>query len=84
MLSYPVHVTPGSEQAVMLTFPDVPEAVVVGRCEGEAFQEAADVLEAILAAYVIEGRPIPEPSQVQGAPTVCTRRFSLIGYERGD
>lgn len=84
MLSYPVRVTPGSEQAVMLTFPDVPEAVVVGRCVGEAFQQAADVLEAILAAYVIEGRTIPKPSQAQGAPTVCTHRFSLVGCERGD
>ena len=84
MLSYPVHVTPGSEQAVMLTFPDVPEAVVVGRCEDEAFRGAPLVLEAILAAYVLEGRPIPPPSQVEGGPTVCTRRFSLVGLERGD
>lgn len=84
MLSYPVRVTPGSEEAVMLTFPDVPEAVVVGRCEGEAFEDAAQVLEAILTAYVIEGRPIPAPSEADGAPTVCTRRFSLVGFEPGD
>lgn len=84
MLAYPVHVTPGSEQAVMLTFPDVPEAVVVGRCEDEAFRGAPKVLEAILAAYVIEGRPIPAPSKTHGAPTVCTRRFSLVGVEAVD
>jgi antitoxin HicB len=81
MLRYPVHVTPASEEAVMLTFPDVPEAVVVGRCEHEAFDGAARILEAILAAYVVEGRPIPAPSEAEGAPTVCTRRFSLIGIE---
>ena len=84
MLSYPVHVTPGSEQAVMLTFPDVPEAVVVTRCADEAFRGAARILEGILAAYVVEGRPIPAPSDAGGAPTVCTRRFSLVGIEAGD
>jgi predicted RNase H-like HicB family nuclease len=84
MLNYPVHVTPGSEQAVMLTFPDVPEAVVVARCADEAFRGAARILEGILAAYVIEGRPIPAPSEADGAPTVGTRRFSLIGVEAID
>lgn len=84
MLSYPVRVTPGGEEAVMLTFPDVPEAVVVGRCEDEAFRGAPLVLEAILTAYVVEGRPIPAPSEPEGAPTVCTRRFSLIGAETLD
>jgi predicted RNase H-like HicB family nuclease len=81
MLSYPVHLTPGSEEAVMLTFPDVPEAVVVASCEDEAFRGAPYILEAILTAYVIEGRPIPAPSDARGAPTVCTQRFSLIGFE---
>jgi antitoxin HicB len=84
MLSYPVHIMPGGEQAVVLTFPDVPEAVVVGRTEDDAFRGAPRVLEAILAAYVIEGRPIPAPSRAENAPTVCTRRFSLVGIEASD
>ena len=84
MLEYPVHITPGGEEAVMLTFPDVPEAVVVGRCQDEAFRGAARVLEAILAAYVVEGRPIPAPSSAEGSPTVRTRLFSLNGVEIGD
>ena len=79
MLSYPVHVTPEGEEAVMLTFPDVPEAVVVGRCEDDAFRGAPRVLEAILATYVAVGRPIPAPSEPEGQPTVSTRKFSLIG-----
>jgi len=84
MLAYPVHVTPGIEQAVVLTFPDVPEAVVVGRTPDEAFRGAPRVLEAILAAYVVEGRPIPAPSRAEDAPTVSTSRFSLIGIEAVD
>jgi antitoxin HicB len=84
MLSYPVHVMPEGDQAVMLTFPDVPEAVVVGRSEDDAFRGAPRVLEAILAAYVVEGRPIPAPSHKDGAPTVCTKRFSLVGIEATD
>ena len=83
MLSYPVHVRPEGDQAVMLTFPDVPEAVVVGRSEDEAFRGAPKVLEAILTAYVVEGRPIPAPSRAPGAPTVCTRNFSVIGIDIG-
>lgn len=84
MLSYPVHVMPGDEQAVVITFPDVPEAVVVGRTQDDAFRGAPQVLEAILAAYVVEGRPIPAPSKAEDAPTVCTRRFSLIGMDPTD
>lgn len=84
MLSYPVLLTPGNAEAVMLTFPDVPEAVVVGRCADDAFQGAPRILEQILAAYVVEGRPIPAPSDADGAPTICTRRFSLVGIETGD
>lgn len=81
MLSYPVRVRPEGEQAVMLTFPDVPEAVVVGLSEDDALRGAPRVLEAILAAYVVEGRPIPAPSKLQGVPTVCTKRFSLVGMD---
>lgn len=84
MLEYPVKITPSGEEAVMLTFPDVPEAVVVGRCEDEAFRGATRVLEAILAAYVVEGRPIPVPSPANGSAKVRTRLFSLAGIEATD
>lgn len=79
MLRYPVQVTPEGDDAVMLTFPDVPEAVVVGRCEDDAFRGAPKVLEAILATYVVVGRPIPTPSEADGKPTVSTRKFTLVG-----
>jgi hypothetical protein len=56
----------------------------VARCADEAFRGAPRILEQILAAYVLEGRPIPAPSDADGAPTIGTRRFSLIGVEAID
>ncbi len=63
----------------MLTFHDVPEAVIVAAAEDDAFGRAVPVLETVLGGYVLEGRSIPTPSGVCGAPTVTTKRFSTVG-----
>jgi predicted RNase H-like HicB family nuclease len=76
MLSYPVKLNPEGERAVMLQFPDVPEAVVVGASEGDALRKAVPVLEVILAGYLDEGRSLPQPSRIAGARTVATDKFS--------
>jgi predicted RNase H-like HicB family nuclease len=76
MRTYPVRVVPEGEGAVMLLFPDVPEAVVVGRSEDDAFDRAVPVLEAVLTGYVDEGRPLPAASDICGAPTVSSARFA--------
>ena len=81
MLSYPARLLPTDEGAVMLTLPDVPEVVLVGRDEDEAFAQAPAVLDAVLAGYVLERRPIPTPSDICGAPSVETDRFSLVGMD---
>jgi predicted RNase H-like HicB family nuclease len=81
MLSYPVRLTPAGERMVMLTFHDLPEAVVVAADEEDAFARAGAALEAVLGGYVLEGRSLPAPSDVCGAPTVTTERFSLLGLE---
>lgn len=81
MLSYPARLTPTEEGTVMLTLPDVPEVVLVGRDEDDAFDQAPAMLEAVLAGYVLEQRPIPSPSDVCGAPRVETAKFSLIGLD---
>lgn len=80
MLSYPVRLIP-ERDGVMLTFPDIPEAVVSGGDEDEVFRKALPVLETVLGGYVLEGRAIPPPSDICAAPTVTTRRFSLVGLE---
>lgn len=79
MLAYPVRVTPVDKHLVMLTFHDVPEAVVVAADEDDAFGRAPAVLETVLGGYVLEGRSIPAPSDVCGAPVVTTQRFSTLG-----
>ena len=79
MLSYPVRLAPEKEDAVKLTFPDVPEVEVVGPSEEDVFTRANAELEAALAAYVVEGRPIPTPSDICGAPIVTTERFRVEG-----
>jgi antitoxin HicB len=65
----------------LLIFPDVPEAVAAAATEDEAFDQALPALEAALATYVVQGRPIPAPSDICGAPTVRTEKFSLLGLE---
>lgn len=81
MLSYPVRIIPCDGHNVLLTFPDVPEAAVCGTSEDDAFQRAQGVLEAVLATYVVEGRAIPAPSDICGAPVISTKRFSVVGLE---
>jgi antitoxin HicB len=76
MISYPVRMIPGEEGLVLITFPDVPEAVACGRSEEEAIARAQNVLELILGCYRSEGRAIPEPSDICGAPAVVTHQFS--------
>lgn len=81
MLSYPARLVPTEEGAVLLTLPDVPEVVLVGRSEDETFEQAPAVLEAVLAGYVLERRPIPSPSDVCGAPRVETDKYSVVGLD---
>ena len=79
MLAFPVRVTPTDENLVVLTFHDIPEAVIVGADEDDAFGRAPAVLETVLGGYVLEGRSIPAPSDVCGAPVIETQRFSTRG-----
>ena len=79
MLSYPVRLIPEDDEGVRLVFPDVPEAAIVGATEDEAFGKAKAELEKALAAYVADGRSIPAPSDICGAPSVGTDRFRIEG-----
>ena len=81
MLAFPIRIIPGDPDGVIACFPDVPEAESRGADEEEAVGGALAALEKALAAYVADGRSIPRPSDICGAPTVETARFSLIGME---
>lgn len=70
MPDYPVTLTPDGD-TILLTFPDVPEAITFGADEDEALLKAADALETALSFYVDTGKPLPAPSRaVTGQHTI--------------
>ena len=75
MLAYPVTLTPGEDGLILVTFPDLPEAVSCGQGEDEAIARAGDVLDIILASYRAEGKPLRRPSEIDGVPFVLSERF---------
>lgn len=83
MLSYPIRSVPTDDGRVLICFPDVPEADALGATEEEAVGKALGVLEAVLTSYCVDGRPIPAPSDICGAPLVTTDKFSIVGMDLG-
>lgn len=71
-LCYPADLRKYGRGTVGLFFPDVPEAVTVGKTKTKVLDHAADALVVALSAYVDDGRPIPSPSRAKrGQPMVC-------------
>ena len=64
-LAYPVNLQMMPD-TVLVSFPDIPEALTEGNTECEALSEAADCLIAALGGYVNDGRCIPKPSAGNG------------------
>jgi antitoxin HicB len=77
MLSYPVRLVPTRNHTVKAVFPDVPQAVAEGADEEEALFRARFVLEMCLGHMANRGDRPPPPSDICGAPTVTTDKFSL-------
>ena len=84
MLRYPVRTIPLDDGQFVIRFVDVPEAAAVGDSVADALSNAQAVLETVLSSYCIDGRPIPAPSRIDGARTVATEKFSLLGAEVPD
>ncbi|SJM94988.1 type II toxin-antitoxin system HicB family antitoxin [Crenothrix polyspora] len=80
MFDYPVLLTPDNG-SVLVTFPDIPEAITFGMDEAEALHHAIDALETALSFYVNDRRALPEPSVLAGYPTV--RPSALEGIKLG-
>lgn len=78
MASYPCQLRVQSNRMVILTMPDVPEAVVVGYSKQDALRRAPAVLDSILQGYAAEGRPPPPCPRVRRGPRVPVLRESLI------
>jgi len=72
MFDYPVVLNRDSNDTVLVTFPDVPEAVTFGETEDEALLQAVDALETALSFYVDARKPLPVASKPRkGQKTVC-------------
>ena len=61
MFDYPVTLTPDDNSTVLVTFPDVPEAITFGADKDEALLNAVDALETGLSFYIDDRRPLPVP-----------------------
>jgi len=64
MFDYPVVLTP-DDGAVLVTFPDVPEAITQGADSDEALLYAIDALESALSFYVDARKSLPVPSRAR-------------------
>ena len=71
MHSYPCEFMRQSNHMVILTLPDVPEAVVVGYSEEDALRRAPAVLDSILQGYASEGRAAPSASRSPRGPHIA-------------
>ena len=58
MFDYPVILTPDGG-TVLVTFPDVPEAITFGANKDEALLHAVDALETAMSFYVDARKPLP-------------------------
>ncbi len=65
MTNYPVTIAPDDNDTLLVTFPDVPEAVTFGRNEADALNHARDALVTALMIYVEDRRPAPRASAVR-------------------
>jgi antitoxin HicB len=69
MFDYPVILT-ADQGTLLVTFPDVPEAITFGATIDEALLHAVDALETGLSFYVDARKSLPEPSIRPELPTV--------------
>jgi hypothetical protein len=77
LASYPCQLRVQSNRMVILTMPDVPEAVVVGYSEQDALRRAPAVLDSILQGYAAEGRRLPRCTRAGGGHRVpVLRRYA--------
>ena len=70
-LIWPVDLRWQEDGSVLVSFPDIPEALTEGSTEADALTEAGDCLIAALGGYVAERRAIPRPSPARGRSAVA-------------
>lgn len=72
MLWYPVILEPDTNDTILVSFPDFPEAHTFGDDENEALARAVDLLEDVLADHIENRREIPPPSKARKRDRLAT------------
>ena len=86
--AYPCELTPDEDRGLVVTFPDVPQAITGGRDRAEALTMAEDALATALVGYVHAQWEIPTPSQpvagqeLVAVPTVVAAKLALYSAMR--
>lgn len=86
--AYPGECVTDDDGTLVVTFPDVPEAVTGGQDRTEALRLAADALAVALAGYVHDRRDLPEPSskaedqELVAVPAVAAAKLALYSAMR--
>ena len=83
-LVWPVELARQEGGSILVSFPDVPEALTEGETEAEALESAQDCLVAALGGYISAQRGIPRPSPVCGRavvplPALAAAKIALYG-----
>lgn len=65
LMAYPANLKRQKDGCILVTFPDIPEALTEGKTLSEALHEAQDALLAALGGYINARRPIPSPSKLK-------------------
>lgn len=86
--AYPCEIASEEDGELVVTFPDVPEAITGGRDRAETLRLAVDALGAALAGYVHGLRDIPQPSTVSpdqelvAVPALMAAKLALYSAMR--
>lgn len=86
--AFPAEIEPGDNEGVMVvSFPDVPEAITEGRGRAEALAAARDALGLALLTYPRRALPLPTPTrpaaglvEVAVEPTVAAKLALLEAF----
>lgn len=65
MYFYPARLEDDDNGTILVTFPDVPEAITYGLDRADALRRASGALESALSLYVDRGANLPAPSRTK-------------------
>jgi len=74
---YTAELTSDPEAGLLVTFPDVPEAITFGTDKAEALESAAEALGLALRSYAARGLDIPRPGRHRGFPVAVPAEDAL-------